>query len=51
MFKRVVSAFKAAVTSPEVVKAEKSLAVLIAVRLALALGASAGLVEFIRSLA
>lgn len=45
--KRVVSAVVAAVTSPEAVKAEKSIAVLVVVRVALALGASAALVETI----
>lgn len=48
--KRVVRAVVAAVTSPEAVKQEKSLAVLIVVRVALALGASAGIVEAVRGL-
>jgi hypothetical protein len=41
------NALLAAVTSPEAVTAEKSLAVLVVTRLALALGASAGLAELI----
>lgn len=41
----------AAVTSPEAVKAEKSLAVLVAVRVLLAVGAGTGLVELIQKLA
>lgn len=44
-FKKVVNAVKAAFTSPEAVKKEKSLAVFVGVRVALSLGASAGLVE------
>lgn len=47
---KVWNAVKAAVTSPEAVKAEKSIAVLVAIRLALAFGAGAGLVEFIKGL-
>lgn len=43
-FKRVVRAFVAAVTSPSAVTKEKNLAVFIAVRVALSLGASAALV-------
>lgn len=45
--RKVWHAFTAAVTSPTAVKQEKSLAVLVAVRIALAIGASAGLVELI----
>ena len=48
--KKVGNALLAAVTSPDAVKAEKSLAVLIAARVALALGASAGLVHLIEQL-
>lgn len=44
-FKRVTHAVTAAVTSPDAVKKEKSLAVFVGVRIALSLGASAGLVE------
>lgn len=51
MLKRAYKAFLAAVSSPEAVKQEKSLAVFIAVRVALACGASAGLVMFIEKLA
>lgn len=43
--KKAGSAILAAVTSPEAVKQEKSLAVLVASRALLAAGASAGLVE------
>jgi hypothetical protein len=49
--KKVVRAIVAAVTSPEAVKLEKSLAVLVATRVLLAVGASAGLVELIAKLA
>jgi len=41
----------AAFTSPEAVKLEKGLAVLVAVRIALAVGAGAGLVELIQGIA
>jgi len=44
---RVARAVLAAVTSPEAVKAEKSLAVLVAVRVLLAFGASAELVSLV----
>jgi hypothetical protein len=46
--KRVVNAVVASVTSPEAVTAEKSIVVLVVVRVALALGASAGLVETVQ---
>lgn len=49
--KKAAAAFRAAVTSPEAVKAEKSLAVFVAVRVALAVGASASLVSLIEKLA
>ena len=49
--KKAGAAVLAAVTSPEAVKAEKSLAVLIAVRVALYLGAGAGLIKLIEGLA
>jgi hypothetical protein len=42
---RVGRAVLAALTSPEAVKAEKSIAVLVVTRVLLAVGASAGLVE------
>lgn len=45
--KRAGRAFVAAVTSPAAVKEEKSLAVLIAVRLGLSAGAAAALVELV----
>jgi len=45
--KEIGAAFLAAVTSPTAVKAERSVAALIVFRVALALGASAGLAEFI----
>lgn len=51
MFKKVIRAVAAAVTSPAAVKAEKNLGVLVAVRVALAVGASTGVVEFISKLA
>lgn len=41
----------AAVTSPEAVKMEKHLAVFVAVRVLLAVGASAGLVDLVQRLA
>lgn len=43
-------AFLAAVTSPEAVKQERSLAAFIVVRVALAIGASAAFVSFIEKL-
>lgn len=49
--KKILHAILAAVTSPTAVKAEKNLAVFIAVRVAIALGASAGLVAFIQHFA
>lgn len=49
--KKVVRALVAAVTSPEAVKAERSLAVLVATRVLLAIGAGTGLVELISKLA
>jgi hypothetical protein len=50
MLKKVWASFKAAVTSPEAVKQERSLAALVVFRLALAVGASAGLAEFVSKL-
>lgn len=47
VFKRVVRAFVAAVTSPTAVTKEKNLAVFVGVRVALSLGASAALVDAI----
>ena len=47
IFKRAAHAFLAAVTSPEAVKQEKNLAVLIVTRVALAVGASASLVSLV----
>ncbi len=47
-WRKAANAVVAAFTSPEVVKAEKSLAVLIAVRVALAAGASVGVVKIIQ---
>lgn len=49
--KRLCHAFTAAVTSPDAVKKEKNLALFVAVRVALALGASAGLVEAVSKIA
>jgi hypothetical protein len=49
--RRVARAVVAAVTSTEAVKQEKNLAVLIAVRVAITLGASVSLVDFIRGIA
>lgn len=51
ILKRAAAGFRAAVTSPEAVRAEKNLAVFIAVRVALAVGASASLVALIEKLA
>lgn len=48
--KKVVRALVAAFTSPEAVKAEKSLAVLAVTRVLLAVGASASLVELVSKL-
>lgn len=50
-FKRAWRGFTAAVTSPTAVQQEKNLAVFVAVRVALALGASAGLVAVIEAAA
>ena len=44
MFKKAVRGLVAALTTPDAVKAEKSLAVIIVARVLLAVGASAGLV-------
>jgi hypothetical protein len=49
--KKIGAALLAAITSPEAVKAERSLAVLVATRALLALGAGTGLVELISKLA
>lgn len=49
--RRAGSAALAAITSPEAVKAEKSIAVLVTLRVLQAVGASAGLVELVRHLA
>lgn len=43
-------AFLAAVTSPQVVKAEKAVAVLVITRVLIAVGASAGLIELVKQL-
>jgi hypothetical protein len=48
---RALAALVSAVTSPEAIKAEKNLAVLVVARVALAVGASAGLVALITKLA
>lgn len=50
MIRKIWNGFKAAVTSPEVVKQEKSLAVLVGTRLLIAVGASAGIVEIFTKL-
>jgi len=50
MLKKALRAFLAAVTSPEAVKHEKSLAVLVITRVLLAVGASASLVALIEKL-
>lgn len=47
LLSRVGHAVLAGLTSTEAVKAEKSIAVLVAVRVAIALGASAGLVDLL----
>jgi hypothetical protein len=44
---RLFHGFTAAVTSPEAIKAEKSLAVLIGTRLLIAAGAGAGLIDLL----
>jgi hypothetical protein len=49
-FKKIAAAFVAAVTSPDAVAAEKSLAVLIITRFLLAVGASASLVAVLEKL-
>lgn len=51
VFKRVLRAFTAAVTSPTAVTQEKNLVVFVVLRTALALGASAGLVAVIEAAA
>lgn len=51
LLKKIGNGLRAAVTSPDVVKAEKSVAVMIAARVALSLGASAGFVALIEKLA
>lgn len=48
--KKILAGIRAAVTSPEAVTAERSLAALIVVRVALSLGASASLVELVRQM-
>jgi hypothetical protein len=48
--KAILNGFLAAVTSPEAVRAERSLAALVIVRVMLAAGASAGLVALIGKL-
>lgn len=50
MFKTVWRAFLGAVSSPEAVKQERSLAALVVFRVVLAVGASAGLAEFVAKL-
>lgn len=50
MLRKVWAAFKAAVTSPEAVKQERSLAALIVFRLVLTTGASVGVAEIIAKL-
>lgn len=47
MLKKVWASLKAAVTSPEAVKQERSLFALVVFRLALAVGASASLAELV----
>lgn len=49
--KIAAKAFLAAVTSPEAVKLERGLGVLVAVRILQAIGAGAGLVEVVKALA
>lgn len=51
MFKKILRGFMAAVTTPEAVKLEKSLGAIIAVRILIALGAGAGIVELVEQLA
>ena len=51
MLRKAWKGFLAAVTSPEAVKAEKSLAVFIAVRVLQAVGAGAGLAALVEQLA
>lgn len=48
--KKAGNAFLAAITSPDAVKAEKSLAVFITTRVLIAVGASAGLVALVQHL-
>ena len=48
--KRIGAAILAAITSKDAIKAEKNLAVFLATRIALSLGASAGLVALIAKL-
>lgn len=45
--KKALGAFVAAVTSPEVVQAERSVAVFVLTRVLLAVGASAALIELV----
>ena len=49
--KTAAKAFLAAITSPEAVKLEKGLGVLVATRILLAVGASASLIELVKHLA
>lgn len=46
-FRVAFRAFLAAITSPEAVKLERGLAAFVAVRIAIALGASVGFVELV----
>lgn len=50
MFKKILRGFLAAVTSTEAVKLEKSLVVLVVVRVALAAGASASFINLLQNL-
>lgn len=47
MFKKILRGLQAAVTSPDVVKQERSLAALIVGRVLLAVGASTGLIDLL----
>lgn len=47
MFKKALAAFLAAITSPEVVTAERSVGVLVATRVLLAVGASTAVIELV----
>lgn len=50
MFKKAVRGLVAALSTPDAVKAEKSLAVIVVARVLLAVGASAGLVTVVSDL-